>query len=65
MENSGESGDDTGPLGTTTFLGGNAVTASYISVQSDDMEGKFNVLEYIKTFCLICNNNTFRPEECK
>ncbi|XP_011700429.1 PREDICTED: nuclear transcription factor Y subunit B-4 [Wasmannia auropunctata] len=36
MENSGESGDD-GPLGTT-FLGGNTVTASYIGVQSDDME---------------------------
>ncbi|EFN88272.1 nuclear transcription factor Y subunit B-4 [Harpegnathos saltator] len=37
MENS-ESGDDGGPLGTTAFLGGNNVSASYISVQSDDME---------------------------
>ncbi|XP_012528380.1 nuclear transcription factor Y subunit B-4 [Monomorium pharaonis] len=36
MENSGESGDD-GPLGST-FLGGSAVAASYIGVQSDDME---------------------------
>ncbi|XP_003693067.1 nuclear transcription factor Y subunit B-1 isoform X1 [Apis laboriosa] len=38
MENSGESGDDGGPLGPTAFLGGGGVSASYISVQSDDME---------------------------
>ncbi|CAK9803281.1 Nuclear transcription factor Y subunit beta [Anthophora plagiata] len=38
MENSGESGDDGGPLGPTAFLGGGTVSASYISVQSDDME---------------------------
>jgi len=40
MENSGESGDDGGPLGSTAFLGGGGVAASYIGVQSDDMEGK-------------------------
>lgn len=40
MENSGESGDDGGPLGPTAFLGGGGVSASYISVQSDDMEGR-------------------------
>ncbi|KAH0954523.1 hypothetical protein HN011_000927 [Eciton burchellii] len=38
MENSGESGDDGGPLGSTAFLGGGGVAASYIGVQSDDME---------------------------
>ncbi|XP_078041687.1 nuclear factor Y-box B [Augochlora pura] len=38
MENSGESGDDGGPLGPTAFLSGGGVSASYISVQSDDME---------------------------
>lgn len=38
MENSGESGDDGGPLGSSAFLGGGGVSASYISVQSDDME---------------------------
>lgn len=39
MENSGESGDDGGPLGSTAFLAGNAVPTSYIGVQ-DDMEGR-------------------------
>ncbi|XP_029163758.1 nuclear transcription factor Y subunit B-1 [Nylanderia fulva] len=34
MENSGESGDD-GPLGSSSFLGGNTVATSYIGVQSD------------------------------
>ncbi|XP_015589055.1 nuclear transcription factor Y subunit B-1 [Cephus cinctus] len=39
MENSGESGDDGGPLGPTSFLhGGSDVSASYIGVQSDDLE---------------------------
>ncbi|KAL2725099.1 nuclear transcription factor Y subunit B-1 [Vespula squamosa] len=38
MENSGESGDDGGPLGPTTFLGGSGVSASYIGVPSDDLE---------------------------
>lgn len=38
MENSGESGDDGGPLGPTAFLGGSGVSASYIGVQSDDLE---------------------------
>ncbi|XP_046751224.1 nuclear transcription factor Y subunit B-1 [Diprion similis] len=38
MENSGESGDDGGPLGTSAFLGGGGVGASYIGVQSDDLE---------------------------
>ncbi|XP_012228079.1 uncharacterized protein Nf-YB [Linepithema humile] len=37
MENSGESGDDGGPLGSTAFLAGSAVPTSYIGVQ-DDME---------------------------
>jgi hypothetical protein len=44
MENSGESGDDGGPLGSTAFLGGGGVAASYIGVQSDDMEGKLAFL---------------------
>ncbi|KAM0724715.1 Nuclear transcription factor Y subunit beta [Formica fusca] len=35
MENSGESGDDGGPLGSTAFLGGGNVATSYIGVQSD------------------------------
>lgn len=39
MENSGESGDDGGPLGSTAFLGGGTVATSYIGVQSD-MEGR-------------------------
>lgn len=39
MENSGESGDDGGPLGTSAFLSGPGVGASYIGVQSDDLEG--------------------------
>ncbi|XP_043248727.1 nuclear transcription factor Y subunit B-4 [Colletes gigas] len=38
MENSGESGDDGGPLGPTAFLSGGGVSTSYIGVQSDDME---------------------------
>lgn len=38
MENSGESGDDGGPLGPSAFLGGGGVSASYIGVQSDDLE---------------------------
>ncbi|XP_012284038.1 nuclear transcription factor Y subunit B-1 [Orussus abietinus] len=38
MENSGESGDDGGPLGSTSFLGGSGVSASYIGVQSDDLD---------------------------
>ena len=38
MENSGESGDDGGPLGPTAFLGGSGVSTSYISVQSDEMD---------------------------
>lgn len=42
MENSGESGDD-GPLGPSAFLGGSGVSASYISVQSDDMEGRLTM----------------------
>lgn len=50
MENSGESGDDGGPLGTTPFLGGSGVSASYMGVQSDDLEGGrlgFHKTEYI------------------
>lgn len=43
MENSGESGDDGGPLGSTAFLGGGTVATSYIGVQSD-MEGKLAFL---------------------
>lgn len=43
MENSGESGDDGGPLGATAFLGGSGVSASYIGVQSDDMEGRLRI----------------------
>lgn len=39
MENSGESGDDGGPLGASSFLGAGGVSTSYIGVQSDDMEG--------------------------
>lgn len=42
MENSGESGDD-GPLGPSAFLGGSGVSASYIGVQSDDMEGRLTM----------------------
>lgn len=43
MENSGESGDDTGPLGHPSFLSGNGVATSYIGVQSDDLEGRLSV----------------------
>jgi len=35
MENSGESGDDGGPLRSRAFLGGGTVATSYIGVQSD------------------------------
>lgn len=40
MENSGESGDDGGPLGTTTFLG-SGVAGNYIG---GDIEGMQNTL---------------------
>ena len=40
MENSGESGDDGGPLGTTTFLTGSGVTGNYIG---GDLEGMQNI----------------------
>lgn len=38
MENSGESGEDSGSLSTTAFLAGSNIAGSYISMQSDDME---------------------------
>ncbi|XP_066590674.1 uncharacterized protein Nf-YB [Prorops nasuta] len=38
MENSGESGDDAGPLSSTAFLGGSSVSTTYIGVQSDDLD---------------------------
>ena len=41
MENSGESGDDGGPLGTTTFLGGSGIAGNYIG---GDIEGMKNIL---------------------
>lgn len=50
MENSGESGDDGGPLGPTAFLSGSGVSASYISVQSDDMEGRLILFCFAVTF---------------
>lgn len=39
MDNSGESGEDSGSLTTTAFLTGNNIANSYINMQSDDMEG--------------------------
>lgn len=36
MENSGESGDDGGPLGSSTFLGDGGMTGNYIG---GDLEG--------------------------
>lgn len=56
MENSGESGDDGGPLGATAFLGGSGVNASYISVQSDDMEGRLTQFSIFLLFKLQLNN---------
>ena len=44
MENSGESGEDSGSLSTTAFLAGGNCTSSYV-MQADDMEGWL--------FCLI------------
>lgn len=41
MENSGESGEDSGSLNTSAFLAGSNIANSYISMQSDDMEGDF------------------------
>ncbi|XP_011495589.1 PREDICTED: nuclear transcription factor Y subunit beta isoform X3 [Ceratosolen solmsi marchali] len=38
MENSGESGEDSGSIGTTAFLASSSIASSYISMQSDDME---------------------------
>ncbi|XP_003425503.1 nuclear transcription factor Y subunit B-1 [Nasonia vitripennis] len=38
MENSGESGEDSGSLNTSAFLAGSNIANSYISMQSDDME---------------------------
>ena len=52
MENSGESGDDGGPLGPTAFLGGSGVSTSYISVQSDEMDGRAEIV--LNTFFLNC-----------
>ncbi|CAB0035995.1 unnamed protein product [Trichogramma brassicae] len=37
MENSGESGEDSGSLGTAAFLAGNNISSGYI-IHSDDME---------------------------
>lgn len=39
MDNSGDSGDDVVPLGTSGFLSGSGVSSAYIGVQSDDLEG--------------------------
>ncbi|XP_058809886.1 uncharacterized protein LOC131675067 [Phymastichus coffea] len=38
MDDSGESGEDSGSLNTATFLTNNNIATSYISMQSDDME---------------------------
>lgn len=39
MENSGESGDDGGPLGSSTFLGDSGIAGNYIG---GDLEGTWN-----------------------
>ncbi|XP_015110072.1 nuclear transcription factor Y subunit B-4 [Diachasma alloeum] len=38
MENSGESGDDGGPQGATSYFTSGGVSGNYIGVQSDDLE---------------------------
>ena len=40
MDNSGESGEDSGSLSTTAFLAGSNIGGSYI-MHSDDMEGEY------------------------
>ncbi|XP_014204299.1 transcriptional activator HAP3 [Copidosoma floridanum] len=38
MENSGESGEDSGSLSTSAFLDGSSITTSYMNIHSDEME---------------------------
>lgn len=44
MENSGDSGDETGPQGGTSYFTSGAVAGNYIGVQSDDLEGMYYFL---------------------